>query len=184
MKIIKQERVFDVVPDAVYSAEVIGVSNVTGKKTDPETGEERTWDALKFRFRILDADPTVFDKQVTGQVYASGKTEDGNLIINPGTPLDKWLAVLGVNMEIGGELSPEVLKGKQCTVIVTCSDTVRKGKKWTFSNVTDIKHLTGAVKPALTPVAPVSKAPSVVPVPVPQVANTTTAVKTNRKINF
>jgi len=148
MIVVKQERVYDTVPDGTYIAEIVGYTPASGKRIDNNTGEEKEWNALKFQFVLLEEDATINGKKISGQVYAAGKTEDGNLIINPGSALDKWLTTMGVNMDVGSELNLDSLKGKQCTVIVTTTEQIKKGKKLVYSNVTDIKPLSGMMKKA------------------------------------
>ena len=160
MKIRKEEREYKITPDAIYQADVASVEEAGGSHKD-KNGKERTWAALRFKFNILaDMLGNVCDSVgniVQGQMYAGGKAEDGSLIINPGTELDKWLGVLGVNIQVGEELDTDKLKGSKCMVVIEVKDK--------YSNVTDIKPMAATQAPkidASKPSAPAAPAPSAV----------------------
>lgn len=148
MGVIREERKAQApIPDDIYTAEVSTVEEKGGVFVNPETGISKPWTAIRFKFKILDSDPVVLNRQIYGFVYAAGKTPDNNIVINPGTPLDKWLGVLGANL--GNDFSLDSLKGRQCTIVVST-----KGK---YANVTDIKHIK----------VPVASVPVSAPAPVP-----------------
>lgn len=193
MNFVKEERKFDAIPDDIYTAEVVDVNPVPGEKVDPETGEVRKWTAVRFKFKIIDTDPAVFNKTVFGQVYASGKKPDGELIVDPGTPLDKWFGVLGINFNVGDKTSDGALIGKRCTVVITNSKSTKKGKEVNYSNVTDIKHIKGSVgasspvpapAPVVPPVQAQAQAPTQAPAPVAATSGVKAGRKAGRKINF
>jgi hypothetical protein len=104
---------FQPVPDAIYPAEVVKITNMVSK-----FGE-----SFRISFKITKAMLGISEGQVVSGLV--------NAVLTPKSKLNKWLMAAGVKTEVGKDVNLDDMLGKNVFIEVE--------QKGDFSNVVDVK---------------------------------------------